>query len=54
MSGNLPQEDPYFPHRYVQQSMGESNKWSGSRYWQGEATKIVSLPPVQESYFKKW
>ena len=45
-------EDPYFPHRYVDKAVGESNKWSGSRVWQEEPTKIVNLPSVKESYFK--
>ncbi len=53
MNGSV-HEDPYFPHRYVDKAVGESNKWSGSRVWQEEPTKIVNLPSVKESYFKRW
>lgn len=31
-------DNPYFPHRYVDNNMGESNKWSGSRDWADHVT----------------
>ena len=42
----MPKTDhnPYFPHMYVDPKMGESNKWTGSKVWEHEATKVVQLP----------
>lgn len=34
LMSSSPNENPYFPHRYIEKSVGETNKWSGSRAWQ--------------------
>ena len=46
--------NPYFPHRYIDPRMGESNKWNGERSWAEEATESVKVGSTKDSYFRKW